>query len=224
MKSNNTESVNSPITVILNEPVSVKATSKSADSSISLILSQPVSVALPSKSFATPEIMVSAAAIVITIIVAWMQTRIQSSMRDIQSSTRDIQNQKLSLDLFDRRMKIYLAVRNVMDAVFGQSLDQKHIREFYNAYNDANFLFGENLLEYLQEMGNKLVSFQTQSSLIKEYESSRSADPELLAHLREEWMENMKWFTNQHTVRKPEITPPIVKVFKEYLDFSKLKG
>jgi hypothetical protein len=191
---------------------------------VSVLLSQPVSVFLPPKPWTSPEMIISYASIGLSLVSVGFGVFIAVMQFKVQKSMRDIQGQKLSFDLFERRMNIYLIVRDSMDAVFQNDLRQDQVNKFYTAFNDSHFLFGEELVGYLREIGDKLVHFNTLSILLREHESSGIDDPALFHQMAKDKNEELKWFMNQHVAKSGSSITPIVENFKKYLDFSKFKS
>lgn len=93
-----------------------------------------------SKALATPAIALLA------IVVAIMQWRTA--------------HQKVVLDLFERRMKVYSEIRAVIASVIGSGKlpNEKHF-EFIRAIDGAKFLFGRNVNRYLDELNTTLAYF-----------------------------------------------------------------
>jgi hypothetical protein len=94
-----------------------------------------------SKALATPAVAILA------IVIAVMQWRTA--------------HQKIVLDLFERRMKIYSEIRAVIASIVssGKLPNEKHF-EFIRAIDGAKFLFGLKVNRYLEELNTTLAYFQ----------------------------------------------------------------
>jgi len=118
---------------------------------------------------------------------------------------------KLRLDLFDRRFKIYQTTKDFLKiAAWKHDLDDKHRLEFLSATADAEFLFGADIVEYLAEVKRRYIELLQNKNECEPLpigqERSRYAKEILAGH---------SWFIEQ--------TTGCVKVFKPYLDFSQVK-
>jgi hypothetical protein len=69
-------------------------------------------------------------------------------------------HQKVVLDLFERRMKVYSEIRAVIASIVssGKLPNEKHF-EFMRAIDDAKFLFGSKVNGYLEELDSTLAYF-----------------------------------------------------------------
>jgi hypothetical protein len=69
-------------------------------------------------------------------------------------------HQKIVLDLFERRMKVYSEIRAVIASVVssGKLPNEKHF-EFMRAIDGAKFLFGSNVTNYLEGLNTTLAYF-----------------------------------------------------------------
>lgn len=75
---------------------------------------------------------------------------------------------KLKLDLFDRRFKIYDATLNLIGSI--KKLDkayQGEIRQYSIAQQEAKWLLNEEISNYLKEIYDKALEFQTLSNEIE---------------------------------------------------------
>jgi hypothetical protein len=69
-------------------------------------------------------------------------------------------HQKVVLDLFERRMKVYSEIRAVIASIVssGKLPNEKHF-EFMRAIDGAKFLFGRKVNDYLSELNTALAYF-----------------------------------------------------------------
>jgi hypothetical protein len=70
--------------------------------------------------------------------IAWQQWRVADN--------------KLRLDLFDRRYKVYDATRKFLDTTIGEGYTDSRLVEFNVGTSDAEFLFGAEVVEYIREI------------------------------------------------------------------------
>jgi hypothetical protein len=70
-------------------------------------------------------------------------------------------HQKVVLDLFERRMKVYSEIRAVIASITssGKLPNEKHF-EFMRAVDGAKFVFGRKVNDYLNELNTALAYFQ----------------------------------------------------------------
>jgi hypothetical protein len=118
---------------------------------------------------------------------------------------------KLRLDLFDRRYKVFDATRKflaviVRDATF---LDSQ-LLEFYAGTSDAEFLFDADVVDYLAQVRKRAVDMRTHQKL---YERMPVGD-ERSRHVQAEH-EQLLWIGEQITA--------MTKTFTPYLGFSHIK-
>lgn len=190
---------------------------------VTVILTQPVSVTTPPKSLASPDVwisslgvLVSLGAVVCTYIVARTQKRMQESLRDIQK-------QKLALDLYERRMKVYFASKKLLDFSLQNRKPEEtaYLEEYYAAYNESRFLFDEEMVNYLLELYTKASDLkQTEELLAANQTSHDSVKQNIITNLQG----IRKWLVSQHEIGGTKTIPPIVEKFKKYLDFSNIRG
>jgi len=69
---------------------------------------------------------------------------------------------KLRMDLFDRRYKIYEATRKFLTEILrSASFDDSHLFEFYAGSSDAEFLFRSDVVDYLSHIRKRAVDMRT---------------------------------------------------------------
>lgn len=93
------------------------------------------------KSFAAPIATITASIVAGTIAVYFALHQ-----KNIAFQQKEIAKEKLRLDLFDRRYKIYESIFNYYGALIGWSgTDEQQVvsTNFFRATKEANFLFGE---------------------------------------------------------------------------------
>jgi hypothetical protein len=122
-----------------------------------------------------------------------------------------VADNKLRLDLFDRRYKVYNATRKFLsvilrDATFADS----DLFEFYAGTSDAEFLFGAEVTAYLGQIREKSVHMLTAQKI---FEPLPVGD-ERTRHV-EAAHDDLVWLTDQVTT--------MTKIFAPYLGFSSVK-
>ena len=122
-----------------------------------------------------------------------------------------IARNRLRLDLFDRRYKIYDATRKFLATIIREArFEDQQLFEFGAATADAEFLFDSPVVDYLSEIRKRAVNLRTHQ---KVYEHMPVAD-ERSRHVRAEHDE-LVWLTEQITA--------MTRVFTPYLGFSHIK-
>jgi hypothetical protein len=131
-------------------------------------------------------------------IVAWLQWRLAHN--------------KLRLDLFDRRWEIYKATSNFVDAIVNdpaRNVDS-HLNAFNTGTSNAEFLFGSDVLNYIQQVRTRAVGMRTARVL---YESQ--PDGEERTRNVQRYEADLLWLIEQSTA--------MTKTFAPYLGFSNVK-
>jgi len=79
-------------------------------------------------------------------------------------------HQRVVIDLFDRRMKIYIGCRDVLRKIVispNATTDQDG-HEFKMASADAEFLFGDDLVEHFKKVENAIFDLSTYETTLKD--------------------------------------------------------
>jgi hypothetical protein len=126
-------------------------------------------------------------------LVAWLQYRVARN--------------KLRLDLFDRRYKVFEATRGFL---MNPSFDIPHLARFKYATADAEFLFGSDVVKWLAELRKRATHLSTTRTLLE-----RVKDEEELFKLANAEEADLSFFISR--------TDTLTKVFKPYLGFAKIK-
>ena len=105
-----------------------------------------------------------------------------------------IARNKLKLDLFDKRMEVYSAVREALGCITRQgNLTQEQQLEYLQGIRTARWLFGQEIFTYLDEtLWRKIVDLEFQGKM-----SEGSADPERVKHIQAR-TETFKWLVSQY--------------------------
>ena len=121
--------------------------------------------------------------------------------------------QKLILDRYDRRLKVYEEVRKILSIILRDAnASYNDLLRFRTAVSEADFLFGSEIPEYIDEIykrGIKLHSWNSQ------YRDANQSPPEGYDHKKVvDGMEaELTWLMEQFE--------PAKQKFKTYLDISK---
>ena len=137
---------------------------------------------------------------VIAVYIAWQQLRTNAK--------------KSKLDLFDRRLAVFLEVRKILSSVIpGGDADAENFLRFRSGVAESYFIFGAEMEKYLDEVyahGIGLASTGRRRRIPKE-ERGPEYDPKKVA---DEGAMHLGWLMDQLPIAKEK--------FKRYLDVSKL--
>ncbi len=129
--------------------------------------------------------------------IAWQQWRVAEN--------------KLRLDLFDRRYKVYDTTRKFLAGIVREaSFSDAQLFEFYGGTSDAGFLFGSEVVDYLDVIRKRAVGMRTHQ---KNY-GPLPAGEERSRHVQAEHDE-LLWLSEQITA--------MTKTFTPYLGFSNIR-
>ncbi|MNV17955.1 hypothetical protein D3C71_1087620 [compost metagenome] len=121
-----------------------------------------------------------------------------------------INENKLKLHLYDRRLKVYAAVKDLLTALSTVgTLRQAHLAAFRNQVVEADFLFGEDVQRYIA-----LVDGKARSLIIETHKNNRprSDDAESITDPYERVDELHDWFLDQHAEAK--------RIFRSFLSLN----
>jgi len=145
-----------------------------------------------SKGLLTPLIAV------VTTYIAWQQWKTNQ--------------QKLILDRYDRRLCVYEEVRKILSIIVRDAkASYDDLIQFRTAVSEADFLFGPEIPQYIDDIYKRAVKLQYWSG---EYRDSAQEKPEGYDHNKvvEGMHTELTWLTEQFE--------PAKKKFKQYLDVS----
>lgn len=137
-------------------------------------------------------------------IAVWLG-RSQVASARLQAETA---NDKLVLDLFDRRLKIYSQAREVVAAAMRNgttNMDQQF--EFLRAVDGAKFLFGPEVTEYLDGLYKNLVALQYAND-----ELAHGSDRTAAGKRRAEKFDKVQDFYNQ----APKLMAPYLEAHHKF--------
>jgi hypothetical protein len=155
------------------------------------------------------DILKSATPLFVGILVAYMARKQWKTNREMAITNHN----KLKLDLFDRRFRIYEAVKNLLDQITNDFNPKREVLDaFLHAIDEADFLFNQEIPAYLNDVrvyGSKLrLEWQ-------ELEQKRRIREDMDVKLRDEHGEIIK------AVMKAR--EDLKNVFMPYLDFRNVE-
>lgn len=105
-----------------------------------------------------------------------------------------IARNKLKLDLYDKRMEVYNAVREAFGNIVRQgNLTQEQQLQYLQGTRTAQWLFGKDVFKYLDEtLWHKIVDLEMHNELSKD-----PSEPERIQHVHAR-AETFKWMVAQH--------------------------
>jgi hypothetical protein len=129
--------------------------------------------------------------------IAWQQWRVADN--------------KLRLDLFDRRYKVYDSTRKFLAVILTEAtFTLSQLAEFDIGTSDAEFLFGADVVDYLGQIRKRALHLRTAQTL---YEPLPVGD-ERSRHVQAAH-DDLSWLTNQITA--------MTKIFAPYLGFANVR-
>jgi hypothetical protein len=121
--------------------------------------------------------------------------------------------QKLILDRYDRRLRIYEEVRRILSIILRDAnASTDDLLKFRTSVSEADFLFGPEIPEYIDEIYKRGLNLWRWN---EEYRDYRQEKPPGYDHNKvvEEKHKELTWLTGQFE--------PAKQKFKKYLDVSK---
>jgi hypothetical protein len=121
-------------------------------------------------------------------------------------------SQKLKLDLFERRFRVFQAVRDILGMMYTTVSDDKKLFQLLSQTRDAEFLFGSEIKDYVENVwrrASRLSDTHKQLSGILE-----TAPIEVRQKLAKIENDEVQWAFAE--------TCTMADKFKSYLDVSKL--
>jgi hypothetical protein len=119
---------------------------------------------------------------------------------------------KLRLELFDRRYRVFQALRKFLSAILSHArFSDAELFEYYAGTSDAEFLFGADVVDYLSQVKGRALGMQLHQKLY----APLPVGEERSKHVAAEHVE-LLWLNDQLV----EMT----RVFRPYLSFSEIKA
>jgi hypothetical protein len=120
--------------------------------------------------------------------------------------------QKLKLDLYDRRLKVFERVREILAMMYTTVSDDKRLFELLSGTRDAEFLFGVEIKDYIEEVYRRASTLSATNKQLRAI--LETAPAELRKKLADVESEQVKWAFEQTRV--------VADKFKQYINLSKL--
>ena len=121
--------------------------------------------------------------------------------------------QKLNLERYDRRLVVYEEVRKILSIIVRDAnVSYEDLLKFRTAVSEADFLFGEEIPAYIDEIYKRGINLHRWN---EEYRDYRQEIPEGYDHKKvvDEMHRELKWLAEQFD--------PAKEKFRKYLDISK---
>lgn len=143
---------------------------------------------------------------------------IASQQKEIQRQMKEIGEKKFRLDLYEKRWAVYAAVREMTQHVFENgNLSKFKMGNFYRAFHDSQFIFGEEVISYMDEIRQKAHRLSALPG-IRDQEFKKGRD---ISALADEESQLMEWFVHQasgdNEFYKPWKAVPAVQIFSKYM-------
>ncbi len=145
-----------------------------------------------SKALLTPVV------VIITVFIAYQQWKTNQ--------------QKLRLDIFDRRLKVYGEVKKILGLISRDAnVSHKELSKFINAVSEADFLFEKEIPLYINEIYRRGLSLRIFNQKYKDYTQT---PPDGYDHEKvcDEMNEDINWLTCQFE--------SVEEKFKKYLQIK----
>jgi uncharacterized ubiquitin-like protein YukD len=121
--------------------------------------------------------------------------------------------QKLILDLYDRRLRVYEEVRKIILIItIDLDVSIEDLHKFRVSVSEADFLFGSEVTDYINEIFNRGLNLSKCSRQYRDYTQEKPEGYDNDNIVKEKYSEAL-WLTSQFE--------PSKQVFKKYLDVSK---
>jgi hypothetical protein len=125
-----------------------------------------------------------------------------------------INRQRVKLDLFDRRFRVFLEVRKILSSVLPEArATREDFLRFRTGVAESYFIFGPEIENYLQEIYLHGINLASAEDRYRQPKQQRADDhdPKKLA---EQMNLHLAWLTDELPLAKEK--------FKKYLDVSNL--
>jgi len=121
--------------------------------------------------------------------------------------------QKLVLDRYDRRLRVYEEVRKILGIILREGkASYEELLRFWGAVSEADFLFGPEITDYISEIYKRGVNLQFWTEQYRDYTQEK---PDGYDHQKvvDSKHAEFEWFSKQYEPAKHK--------FRKYLDISK---
>jgi hypothetical protein len=155
---------------------------------------------------ATPIVAVAA------LMIARRQATIAMQQADTARQQAHVNQRKYAADLYDRRLRIYEELRRVMGVAIRQGdVPLEDFLRFQVGISDADFLFGEDVISYLETFRQRCVDLGRWNDEFRTPVISRPPDFDLQKIINEKYAA-LRWIADQHE--------PAKSIFKRYLHLA----
>lgn len=128
----------------------------------------------------------------------------------ISRSNFKVAKDKLRLDLFDRRLKVYEACQKLLSFIAREGrVNNEELAVFYRDTSNADFLFGKDVRTYINEIQSKGLKI---IQINRRLENNRLEVGEERTRLAYELTDLEQWFINQFKESR--------EIFRKYLHFT----
>lgn len=121
--------------------------------------------------------------------------------------------QKIKLDLFDRRFRVFDATRTIIGLMYTSGVQDPQLLDFLIKTAEASFLFGPEIEDYRNEVYRRV---QNLIGANRQMNVSWQAQPEVRGPIAQAERQELEWASNEARTRSIEA------MFKKYLDLSRL--
>jgi hypothetical protein len=133
----------------------------------------------------------------ITVYIAWQQHKTARN--------------KIKLDLYDRRYKVYRGVMDLLTAIVrNNGPSRENLGNYFRTTDEKRFLFGDDVCDYLREFRERAGQLQRVRELGEDRESHSQSH---IGSANQTTFELISWFENQDE--------EVISKFKKYLDFKR---
>ncbi|MFN4017453.1 MAG: hypothetical protein ACK4JB_19090 [Reyranella sp.] len=162
---------------------------------------------------ATPIVAIAAVSI------AWRQARIATQQAVIARQQAEtarqqakVNERKVEADLYDRRLKIYEEVRRVLGVAMRKGdVPVEDFLQFSAGIADADFLFGDDVVEYLKALRERCNNLGLWNDLLRVPPESRGPDHDHQKIVKDKY-DTARWIVAQHE--------PAKQLFKKYMHLA----
>ena len=135
---------------------------------------------------------------IVTTYIAWQQWKINQ--------------QKLDFEKYNRRLRIYEKVKEILDIVMRNGkVSGEDLLKYRESVSEADFLFDSEIIDYINEIYNRGLNLRKLNLKYKDYTERHIKDYDY-EKLVDEMDKELKWFLKQSEIAKEK--------FKNYLYFG----
>lgn len=144
--------------------------------------------------------------------IAWRQSGIAKQQAEIAREQGRVNERKVEVDLYDRRLKVYEEVRRVLGVAMRKGdVPVEDFVQFSAGIADADFLFGDDVVEYLQVLRERCNKLGLWNDLVRVPPESRGPDHDHQKIVKDKY-DAARWIVAQHE--------PAKVLFKRYMHLA----